>query len=119
MVPGDDYVDVLGVDGYNWGVRLTSTRWTEPEELFGAALEELRALAPAKPILVTEVGCAESGGSKANWVRRLIEYLDRQHDVIGFVWFEHDKETDWRITSSPSSARAMADALARSRGGRA
>ncbi|SEH51154.1 Glycosyl hydrolase family 26 [Mycolicibacterium rutilum] len=109
--PGDDYVDVLGIDGYNWGTRLTSTRWIEPDELFGAALSELRTVGTGKPILVTEVGCAESGGSKADWVHRFVEYLDAQPDVMGFVWFEHAKETDWRIISSPESARAMADVL--------
>ncbi|WP_238889995.1 glycoside hydrolase family 26 protein [Mycobacterium sp. IDR2000157661] len=115
--PGDDYVDVLGVDGYNWGTSLPTTCWTVPEELFGDALDELRSISPGKPILVAEVGCAEEGGCKADWIARFTDYLNRQPDVMGFIWFEHHKETDWRITSSAPSAAAMAAALdaARSR----
>lgn len=107
--PGDEYVDVLGVDGYNWGTSRAWTTWTEPEGVFDATFAALRALAPAKPILVTEVGCAEAGGCKARWIESFVRYLQRQPDVEGFVWFEHDKETDWRIASSERSARALRD----------
>ena len=113
--PGDDYVDVLGVDGYNWGTSLPMSRWTEPEELFGDVLCELRAISSDKPILVAEVGCSESGGRKAKWIARFIDFVAGQRDVAGFVWFEHDKEFDWRITSTPESAAAMAKALRRAR----
>lgn len=109
--PGDEYVDVLGVDGYNWGTSLPSTSWVDPEQLFGAALDELRAIAAGKPILIAEVGCAESGGCKSEWIENFMEFLWQQRDVIGFVWFDHDKETDWRIESTPQSAAAMAGAM--------
>ncbi len=109
--PGDGYVDVLGIDGYNWGASLPWSRWIDPEDLFGAMLDQLRIVSPQKPILVTEVGCAESGGRKADWIARLVDFLGRQHDVMGFVWCEKNKETDWRITSTPESAAAMASAL--------
>ena len=110
--PGDEYVDVMGVDGYNWGTSLPTTCWTWPEELFAESFELLRSIGSGKPILVAEVGCAEDGGSKADWIARFIEYVNRQHDAVGFVWFEHHKETDWRITSTPESAAAMAQSLA-------
>lgn len=109
--PGHEYVDVLGVDGYNWGSCLSSTSWVSPEQLFGATLDELRSIAADKPILIAEVGCAESGGSKAGWIATFVEFLRRQSDVVGFVWFDHAKETDWRIESTPESAAAMAEAM--------
>ena len=109
--PGDEYVDVLGIDGYNWGASLPWCQWIDPEDLFGTMLDQLRIVCSDKPILVTEVGCAESGGRKADWIVRMVDFLSHQHDVMGFVWFEHDRETDWRITSTPESAAAMASAL--------
>lgn len=109
--PGHEYVDVLGVDGYNWGTCLSSTGWVSPEQLFGATLDELRSIAADKPILIAEVGCAESGGSKAQWIAAFFDFLRDQRDVIGFVWFDHDKETDWRIESTPESGAAMAEAM--------
>ena len=40
--PGDEYVDVLGIDGYNWGSSLPWCRWIEPEDLFATMLDQLR-----------------------------------------------------------------------------
>lgn len=111
--PGDDYVDAIGVDGYNWGRSQTWSHWVGPDELFEPALDEIAVLAPGKPILVAEVGCSEAGGSKPDWITALIEFLSQRVEVTGMVWFDHDKETDWRIMSSPTSAAAMAEALRR------
>ena len=110
--PGAEAVGRVALDGYNWGATPGRGGWQEPAEVFGPSLEELRALAPGVPVLVTEVGCAESGGDKAAWITDLVAWLDAQADVEAFVWFDHDKETDWRLSSSPASARAARRALA-------
>lgn len=89
------------------------SRWVEPEELFDSTLEEVRTVAGHLPLLITEVACAEAAGSKPGWIGTLLSYLVAQPDVEGLIWFDHDKETDWRITSSAASAAAMAAALAR------
>jgi hypothetical protein len=113
--PGDDYVDVLAVDGYNWGAAKPCGEWAAPVEIFEAALTEMRAIDADKPMLVAEVACAEIGGAgpcpKAAWISDFVAYLDARADIDGFIWFEHDKETDWRMVSSPQAASAMADAL--------
>jgi mannan endo-1,4-beta-mannosidase len=105
--PGARYVDRVALDGYNWGGVPGHGGWQEPDELFGASLDELRDLAPGVPLLVAEVACAESGGDKAEWVGDLVGWLDAQADVGAFVWFDHDKETDWRVASSPAAATAV------------
>ncbi len=109
--PGDEYVDCIGLDGYNWGTSGAGTVWREPAEIFGPALADAVLLADGRPVIIAEVGCAESGGNKADWITTLVHYLIRHTKVTGFVWFEHDKETDWRIASTPESALAMAEAL--------
>jgi hypothetical protein len=110
--PGDRYVDRVALDGYNWGSSAPDSEWQDPEAVFAESLDELRELAPGIPVIVAEVGCADEGGDKAAWVADLVAWLDDQADVAAFVWFEHDKEADWRIASSPASAAAMRDALA-------
>jgi hypothetical protein len=88
------------------------TSWTDPSSLFGPGLAQLRHLAPGKPVIIAETACTEVGGSKPRWIGSLVSYLAMQPDVVGFVWFDYDKETDWRIESSSSSADALAHALA-------
>ncbi|WP_445442648.1 glycoside hydrolase family 26 protein [Clavibacter sp. km1a] len=112
LYPGAEYVDVVALDGYNWGSAAPGQRWTEPAALFGPGLDRLRALAPGKPLLIAEVASSEVGGSKAAWTRDLVAYLHAQPDVIGFVWFDFQKEQDWRIDSTAASAAALRDALA-------
>lgn len=112
LYPGDAVVDVVALDGYNWGTSQSWSAWQNPDALFGQGLAELRTLAPAKEIIIAETASAEQGGSKTDWNTRLIAYLDAQPDVSAVVWFDHQKETDWRIASSAASASALAAALA-------
>ncbi|MGW6128819.1 glycoside hydrolase family 26 protein [Cellulomonas sp. NPDC055163] len=112
LYPGDAYVDVLGVDGYNWGTSVSWGSWVSGRQVFEQTFTELRALAPAKPLLVTETASSEAGGSKAAWVEDLVAWSAGQA-LLGVIWFDEDKETDWRMASSPESAAAFAAALYR------
>ncbi len=110
--PGPEYTDFVGLDGYNWGTTFPHGKWVTPQMLFGAGLAQLHRLAPGKPILIAETGSGEDGGSKPEWVSSLVSYLAAQPGLIGFIWFDLDKERDWRIDSSAQSAAAFARALA-------
>ena len=62
--------------------------------------------------MISEVASTEVGGSKAGWVRGFFASLARRPEIAGFVWFHHDKETDWRITSSAPARSAFAAGVA-------
>lgn len=112
LYPGDAYMDVLGIDGYNWGTTGSwGSSWTSASGIFGTWLDRLRALAPGKEIIITEAASTEVGGSKPDWIRDAVAYLDAQPDVTGLVWFDINKETDWRFHSTSSSTTAFATAL--------
>jgi hypothetical protein len=112
LFPGADYVDVVALDGYNWGTSAAWSGWVSPQDLFAPGIAELRAVAPGLPILIAETASSEAGGSKAAWNTDLVSYLAAQPDVMGFVWFHIQKEADWRINSSDASAAAFKSALA-------
>ena len=111
--PGDDVVDLLGIDGYNWGSASPALSWTSPADLFGPGLQQLRALRSGLPIVVTETASAEGEelGRKAAWIARLFEFLGDQGDVRAVIWFQEDKENDWRVNSSPSALAAYRRAV--------
>jgi hypothetical protein len=112
LFPGAAYVDVVALDGYNWGTSASWSGWVSPQDLFAPGIAELRSLAPGLPILIAETASSEAGGSKAAWNTDLVSYLAAQPDVMGFVWFHIQKEADWRINSSDASAAAFKSALA-------
>ncbi|MFB0837684.1 glycosyl hydrolase [Arthrobacter sp. E44] len=111
LYPGAGYVDIVALDGYNWGTSQTWSSWVSPVDLLAPGISQLRSLAPGKPVLIAETASSELGGSKASWNTDLVSYLAAQPDVMGFVWFHMQKETDWRINSSDSSASAFKSAL--------
>ncbi|GAC1490262.1 MAG: hypothetical protein NVS2B15_08840 [Pseudarthrobacter sp.] len=111
LYPGAGYVDVVALDGYNWGTSASWSAWISPQDLFAPGLAQLRSLAPGVPILIAETASSETGGDKAAWNSALVSYLAVQPDVMGFVWFDIQKETDWRINSSTTSAAAFKNAL--------
>lgn len=102
--PGDAWVDALGVDGYNWGDTQTpakngwQSRWRTFRDIFGPAVRELSELSRDKPLFVFETASAASGGDKRAWINDAFATA-REWGVVGLVWFETNKEIDWRLRS--------------------
>ena len=64
--------------------------------------------AKKKPILIGEMASSQAGGDKAKWIDEIIPTLRRSFPLIkGVVWFDINKEADWRISSSPESEAAF------------
>jgi hypothetical protein len=102
--PGDDYVDWTGVDGYNWGT--TNGGWQTFQQVFKEIYPLLAA--KKKPIIIGEMSSAQVGGDKAKWIDEIIPTLRSNFPLIKcLVWFDINKECDWRISSSPASEAAF------------
>ncbi|RYZ64718.1 MAG: hypothetical protein EOP08_08415 [Proteobacteria bacterium] len=103
--PGDDYVDWVGMDGYNWGSSSPCCVWQSFDTLFAKLYADYQR---KKPLMIPEIGSAEVGGSKAAWVRDMHQQLKGNYSLVrAVVWFHINKETDWRINSSPSTLEAF------------
>lgn len=113
--PGAEWVDIVALDGYNGGDAVQWGGWTWPADLFGPSLQRLREVASGRPLMLAEVGCAEEGGDKAEWLRRLFEWLAGEADLAAIVWFEESRHADWRLGSSDPAGRAAAEGLRRFR----
>ncbi|MFB9968781.1 glycoside hydrolase family 26 protein [Pseudoroseomonas cervicalis] len=108
--PGDAYVDFIGVSGYNWGNDpQNGTGWTSAETIYNTFLQQVAALAPDKPVLVSEIGTAPSygGNSAPQWIRDAFGTLDGFEQVKGVVWFNdrayHQASgMDFRVAASPN-----------------
>jgi len=101
--PGNKYVDILGMDGYNWGRCATmqnmgwSSSWRSFEEVFKNAYKKVRELSVFKPIIIFETASASKGGNKNLWLKKaLIEAQKMEISCIN--WFQVNKECDWKIT---------------------
>ena len=58
--------------------------------------------------MIPETASAEQGGDKAAWIAAILPALKTSYPTIkAFVWFHMNKETDWRIDSSPQARDAF------------
>jgi beta-mannanase len=108
VYPGDKMVDWVGLDGYNFGTSQSWSQWTSFADVFGPSYDSVARIA-SKPILIGETASSELGGDKATWIMQglLRDLPARFPRLRAVVWFDQDKETDWRVNSSSASLAAF------------
>lgn len=104
--PGSDVVDVLALDGYNWG---TLDVWQTWSQVFGSPYDKLAVLDAVAPMMIGETAANENGGDKAAWITSayMTEIPARTPRIKAVVWFNLNKEADWRVQSSAASLSAF------------
>jgi beta-mannanase len=103
--PGDAYVDWACFDGYNWGATNNQV-WQTVQQVYGSIYAALNPL--GKPIMIGETASGEIGGDKAAWIDSVLPALKTSYpNIRAYVWFDTNKETDWRFASSPASSAAF------------
>jgi hypothetical protein len=110
--PGDAYVDWTGLDGYNWGTNPAKPdRWRSFDQLYRSTYDKITgSIAPSKPLMISEIGSTEYGGSKAAWIQDALAKIPVSYPKIrGLLWFEQfDDGMDWPIETSSSATSAFA-----------
>ncbi|MBN2057249.1 MAG: hypothetical protein JW782_00415 [Candidatus Saganbacteria bacterium] len=105
--PGDQYVDWIGMDGYNWGYG----NWQDFSSTFSTVYTALTALSQ-KPLMISEFASAEQGGDKAGWIDDTYLRIAGDYPRVKIVcWFNINKERDWRVDSSASAEAAYKRAI--------
>ncbi|WP_136601219.1 glycoside hydrolase family 26 protein [Salinigranum halophilum] len=109
--PGEQYVDWIGVDGYNFGDSQSWSSWQSPEAVFEQTLAAVNAETNL-PLAIPETGCssAYNGGRrptlKSQWLVDAFELFEK-HGVELVGWFNMAKETDWPVLEPVSSDTAI------------
>jgi hypothetical protein len=124
--PGDDVVDWVAVDGYNWDApqywREGDDTWRLLDRVFRPSFDDIATFVPAdKPRMIAETSTNERGddpGKKAAWIcdafgRALPEVLP---EVKAVLWFDEPTNeggwvVPWPIDSSPESLAAFRAAV--------
>ena len=114
--PGDDYVDWMCMDGYNWGQNpARPDQWKSFTAIFAQTYAQLLKIDPSKPFMIGETAATEIGGSKADWIGEMlgVELPKTFPNVKALVWFNWNTDgMDWVIESSSSAQEAFANAIA-------
>ena len=95
--PGDEYVDIVGLTGYNTGDYYDGETWRSFNEIYDPIYAQM---APQfeQPLMITEFACSSYGGDKAAWVEDMFEQLEHYPRIKAAVWWDSaDKDTEGNI----------------------
>lgn len=128
--PGDDVVDWVGPDGYNWGEQSTNGGyggyvWATFDLIFQPVLNDMASRHPTKPQIIPEFGSAEDPydpGRKAAWISDAYRTARANYPLLRVVcWVEErfpdvshvsGADADFRATSSTPTLQAYRQAVA-------
>jgi len=101
--PGDEWVDAIGFSTYQWG-GCTEVGWQSPEEVYTPYLDRVRAMAPSKPIVISQTAAtslSDTGtpdeDAKDSFLEESYRLLADSQQVLGVMYFNLDKECDWAV----------------------
>ena len=116
VYPGNEYVQIIGLDGYNaYDFRTAGASWRSVRKIFEASLDEIALRWPTKPVVIAEVGSVDDHDwdtyDKGRWLINGLNYLyENEPQVVGFVYFNIkvvlENNIDWRLDSSASATQA-------------
>lgn len=90
--PGDEYVDIVGLTGYNTGTYHQGELWRDFASIYYPLYDEYCALF-THPLMITEFACSSVGGDKIEWLEDMfvqIADLDRLRVAIWFNGIDLD-----------------------------
>lgn len=96
--PGNDYVDVVGLTGYNTGTYYPGERWREFAHIYDP-LYRLYSGVFAHPFMITEFGSNSVGGDKAAWIDGMFGAVSKYPRIKAAIWWSG---TDWDKQNRPA-----------------
>lgn len=90
--PGNEYVQMIGVTGYNNGTYYAQEReekWREFKEIYDSVQKEYEPFFMEFPWIITEFSSSSIGGDKAKWIENMFEHIGDYPNIKIAVWFDY------------------------------
>ncbi len=119
LYPGDDYVDWVAFDPYNWNGWNGHAAWRSFDDSVRPFYNWLAAnSAPghaysSKPYMLSEFGSADDPSNaqrRADWYRAVPAALKTMPNIRSVVYFDSSTDADWRFETTAASIAGFADA---------
>lgn len=88
--PGDDYVQMIGVTGYNTGTYfkdVTGEDWRSFTEIYDEVDAAYSPFFSEFPWIITEFASSSVGGNKPMWIDNMFKNLHKYPNIKAAVWF--------------------------------
>ncbi|VBB07411.1 Hypothetical protein LUCI_2660 [Lucifera butyrica] len=84
--PGDQYVDIIGLTGYNTGTYFPGETWQEFDTIYRPLYAEYTRLFD-KPFMITEFGSNSVGGDKPAWIKNMFRQIGHYDQIKLAIWW--------------------------------
>lgn len=84
--PGEKYVDILGVTGYNTGNYYNGETWRGFEAIYDEFMPEYERVFKGYPMIITEFGSSSIGGDKAQWLNDMFDVINKYDFKTAIYW---------------------------------
>jgi mannan endo-1,4-beta-mannosidase len=101
--PGEQYVNIVALDGYNFGDNHDKYHsWESFYHVYAGSVAGL--LGFNKPMWIAEIGCP-SDPRRQKWLRDFLDFFDNNSCFEAFFWFNENKEGEpnFRIDGDDAS----------------
>ena len=88
--PGDEYVQVFGVTGYNTGTfysKQNNEKWKTFDDIYGNIYEHQHEVYQNFPWIITEFASSSVGGDKVKWITDMFESIHKYPNIKMAFWF--------------------------------
>ena len=96
--PGDEYVDIVGLTGYNTGNYYHGETWRSFESIYDAIYYEY-ANRFSQPLMITEFSSSSHGGNKSLWIADMFDKIHKYDRIKLAIWWSG---TDWDTKGNPA-----------------
>lgn len=98
--PGDEYVDIVGLTGYNTGNYYPGEVWRNFDKIYPQVYDEYMSIFQF-PFMITEFGSNEVGGDKVRWVNDMFKYMKEKpfKNIKVAIWWNG---IDWDTRKNPA-----------------
>lgn len=96
--PGDEYVDIVGLTGYNNGTYYEGEVWRDFEEIYDPVYEEYSEIFE-QPLMITEFSANSVGGDKIEWINDMFDKMKKYDRIKVAIWWNG---IDWDEDMNPA-----------------
>lgn len=91
--PGNEYVDIVGLTGYNTGTYYSGETWRSFDQIYGKMYQKYQRMF-SQPLMITEFACSGIGGNKAAWITDMFQQLPKYPAIKVAIWWNG---CDWAV----------------------
>ncbi len=96
--PGAQYVDVIGVTGYNTGNYHRGETWREFKDIYDAFMPDYKKRFLNYQFYITEFGSSIYGGVRTEWLQNMFQNIENYGFKVAIYW----NGVDWDANMNPA-----------------